>query len=283
MANIAVVTDSTAYLPKELLDKYQIRTVCLRIHWEDETYLDGIDITPEEFYDRLVKSDTIPTTSQTPVFDFLQIFEELAENHEGIIVPLISSGISGTVASALAAKEEFNKIPVEIIDTKTTAGGLAMITLAAARAVEQGASFDEAVRIARQVADNIELNFFVDTLEFLHKGGRIGGASRYFGTALQIKPILHLDKEGKIDALERVRTKSKALKRLISLTQENANGSKVNVSVMHAVSPDEAEKIRQQLESLLDCQEIFVTELSPVIGTHSGPGVIAVAVYPIQE
>jgi DegV family protein with EDD domain len=209
------------------------------------------------------------------------LFEELAKDHEGIIVPLIYSGISGTVASALAAKEEFDKIPVEIIDTKSAAGGLAMITLAAARAVEQGASFGDAVKIARQVSKNLDLYFVVDTLEFLHKGGRIGGASRYFGSALQIKPILHLNERGTIDALERVRTKGKALKRLIDLAQEKANGSKVCVSIMHSVAPEEADQIHQQIDSLIDCEEIFTVEISPVIGTHIGPGTVGVAIYPL--
>jgi DegV family protein with EDD domain len=281
MSNIAVVTDSTAYLPQELLDKYQIKTLPLRIHWDDETYLDGIDLSPEEFYSRLSKSSTIPTTSQTPIYDFLKLFEELAESHAGIIVPLISSGISGTVASALAAKKEFDKIPVEIIDTKTTTGGQAMVTLAAARAVARGASFEEAVIIARQVVESLGTYFVVDTLEFLHKGGRIGGASRYFGTTLQIKPILHLDEEGKIGALERVRTKNKALKRLIELAQEKSNGSKVNVSIFHASAPEEANQVRQQIESQIDCQEALLVELSPVIGTHVGPGAIGVAIYPL--
>jgi DegV family protein with EDD domain len=281
MPNIAVVTDSTAYLPQDTLEKYQIRTLPLRVHWEDETYLDGIDLTPEDFYPRLINSSTIPTTSQTPVYDFLKLFEDLAEDHEGIIVPLISSGISGTVASALAAKEEFNKIPVEIIDTKSTAGGLAMVTLAAARAVERGDSFEDALQIARQVSKNLNLYFVVDTLEFLHKGGRIGGASRYLGTTLQIKPILHLNREGKIDALERVRTKSKALKRLIALAQEKANGNKVCVSIMHSVAPDEANHIHQQIETLMNCDEIFTVEISPVIGTHIGPGTVGVAIYPL--
>jgi DegV family protein with EDD domain len=281
MPNIAVVTDSTAYLPQELLDKYHIRTLPLRIHWDDDTYLDGIDLTPEEFYSRLSESSTIPTTSQTPMYDFLELFEELAESHEGIIVPLISSGISGTIASALAAKQEFDKIPVEIIDTRSTSGGQAMVTLAAARAVAQGASFEEAVQIARKAVENIELYFVVDTLEFLHKGGRIGGASRYFGTALQIKPILYLDEEGKISALERVRTKGKARKRLIELAQDKSNGSKVNVSILHAAAPEEANQVRQQIESLVKCQEVFTIELSPVIGTHVGPGTIGVAIYPL--
>jgi DegV family protein with EDD domain len=279
MTKIAIVTDSTAYLPTELVEKYQIRVLPLRIHWEDETYLDGIDLTPEIFYPRLEQSKLLPTTSQTPMYDFLTLFNQLAEEHEGIILPLISSGISGTIASALAAQEEFNKIPVAVIDTKSTAAAQALVVLAAAHTLEQGGSFEQAVAAARKAAEDIDTYFVVDTLKYLHKGGRIGGASRYFGTTLQIKPILFFNQDGKIDALERVRTKGKALKRLVDLAQEKANGSKVSVGIMHSVAPQEAERVRQEIETRIECNEVITVELSPVIGTHVGPGTIGVAVY----
>ena len=279
MSKIAIVTDSTAYLPQDLVKKYRIKTLPLRINWGEETFLDGVDITPQEFYPRLAESSRLPTTSQIPMFDFLQLFEELAADYQGIVVPLISSGISGTIASALAARAEFNKVPVEVMDTKSTAAAQAMVTLAAARAAESGSSFEEVVRAARAAADDTETYFVVDTLEYLHKGGRIGGAARYFGTTLQIKPILFFNEEGKIDALERVRTKKKALKRLIALALEKANGGKVNLGIMHSVAPDEADLVRRELESLLDCEEVITVELSPVIGTHVGPGTVGVAIY----
>ena len=278
MSKIAIVTDSTAYLPPELVEKYQIYILPLRIHWEDETYLDGKDLTPETFYPKLSQANTLPTTSQTPMYDFLTLFQQLAEEHEAIIVPLISSGISGTIASALAAKAEFNHIPVEVIDTKSTGAAQALVVIAAAQAVESGASFAEAVDAAQQAVDTMDTYFVVDTLKFLHKGGRIGGASRYFGTTLQIKPILFMN-EGKIDALERVRTKSKALDRLVHIAQEKANGGKVSVGIMHSVAPEEAERVRSEILSTMDCEEVITVELSPVLGTHVGPGTVGVAVY----
>ena len=212
------------------------------------------------------------------MYDFLTLFQQLAKEHEAIIVPLISSGISGTIASALAAKAEFNQIPVEVIDTRSTGAAQALVVIAAAQAVERGASFAEAVDAAQQVVDKMGTYFVVDTLKFLHKGGRIGGASRYFGTTMQIKPILFMN-EGKIDALERVRTKGKALDRLVNIAQEQANGSKVSVGIMHSVAPEEAERVRSEILSTMDCEEVITVELSPVLGTHVGPGTVGVAVY----
>lgn len=281
MSKTAIITDSTAYIPQELVEKYQIKVLPLQINWEDETFKDGIDMTPTIFYPRLAESKTLPTTSQTPMFDFLQAYEELAEDHDGIVVILISSGISGTIASALAAQAEFDKVPVEVIDTGSTGAAQALVTLATARAAENGSSFEEVVQTARAIVEKSDTYFVVDTLEYLHKGGRIGGASRYFGSALQIKPVLYFNEEGKIDALERVRTKKKALHRLVELAQEKANGGKVYLGLMHSIAPDEVEQVRLELESLLDCEEILTFELSPVIGTHVGPGTIGVAVYPV--
>ena len=151
MAKIAILTDSTANLPKEWVEQNNVRGIPLKIHWGYETSLDGIDITPNEFYTRLTHSRSLPTTSQPSIEDFLQAFESLADQADSIIVPLISSGISGTVASAQAAVRQFTRMPVEIVDTRVTSAGQALVTLAVARAVAQGKSLQE----VRQAADEI--------------------------------------------------------------------------------------------------------------------------------
>ncbi len=280
MNNIAILTDSTANLPAEWVEQYSIRVIPLKIHWENETYLDGIDLTPEEFYMRLSKSKQLPTTSQPSIQDFLKAFENLAnEGANGIVVPLISSGISGTMDSALTAARLFTRVPVEIIDTRITSMGQVMIILASARAAEQGASLQEVRQAAEEVIKRLHVFFAVDTLEYLHRGGRINGASRYFGTALDIKPILFFNSEGKIDALERVRTKKKALQRLIALAEQQANGRPVHVGIVHANVPQAVQGFRSEVEKRLNCKEIFTVEFSPVIGIHVGPGTIGVALY----
>jgi DegV family protein with EDD domain len=280
MNNIAILTDSTANLPAEWVEQYAIRVIPLKIHWGNETYLDGIDLTPEEFYMRLSNSKHLPTTTQPSIQDFLMAFENIAdEGAAGIVVPLISSGISGTVASAQAAARQFTRVPVEIIDTQITSIGQVMIILASARAAKQGASLQEVRLAAEEVVKRLHVFFAVDTLEYLHRGGRINGASRYLGTALDIKPILFFNSEGKIDALERVRTKRKALQRLIALAEQQANGGPVHVGIVHANVPQAAQRFRDEVEKRLKCKEIFTVEFSPVISVHVGPGTIGIALY----
>ncbi len=281
MAKIAIITDSTAYLEKEYVKKHSIRVIPLNLHWDGDTFKDGVDISPDQFYDRLKTSSTIPSTSQPTYGEFEVIFKEYAPNYDGIIVALISSGISGTVDSALMAQKSFKDIPVEIIDTKTAAAGLVLVVKAIVAAVENGKSVGEAADLARTIADSMGTFFMVDTLKYLHKGGRIGGASRYFGTALNIKPILSLNEEGKIDALEKVRTKKKAVSRLLELASEKAAGKKCHIAIMHAQALKEAETMREELQQKLDCNEIGIYNLSPVIGTHVGPGTLGISVHSI--
>ena len=280
MSKIAIVTDSTAYLPKTFIDQHNIQVVPLKIHWNEVTYKDGIDITPSVFYKKLEKSSTLPTTSQPPIDEFLQVYEKLATDHDGIIVSLISSGISGTVSSATTAASNFSKVPVEVIDTHSTSAGLAMVVKAIAQAVSDGKNLIEVKQYAEAVVDQLSLLFAVDTLEYLHKGGRIGGASRYLGAALSVKPILYLNDQGKIDALERVRTKKKVIERIIELAVEKAAGNPVHVGIMHANAPEEAAYIQNQLLYQLECKESGLYEISPVIGTHVGPGAVGLGIYP---
>ena len=278
MTKIAIVTDSTAYLPKAFIESNNIKVIPLKIHWDDDDFEDGVNITPTQFYERLEKSSTIPTTSQPTAEEFLRIFEELAPHCDGIIVPLISSGISGTVASAQAAVSMFSQVPVEVIDSRSTAAGLALVVTAIAKAVSDGNSLKEIRQLAEDIVKRLNLFFVVDTLKYLHKGGRIGGASRYLGTMLSIKPILYIN--GTIDALEKVRTKKKAIERLIDLAVGKAAGKPAHVGVMHANALEEVKNLREQLLEKLDCKQIEIYDISPVIGTHVGPGALGVAVYP---
>jgi len=178
MPKIAIVTDSTASLPEAWVEQHNIRVIPLKIHWGDETFLDGVDLKPDEFYKRLPQSKTLPTTSQPSVIDFLQVFESLAEQADSILALLISSGISGAVASAQAAALQFNRVPVEIIDTQITSMRQVLILLAAARALEQGKSLHEVKQTAEEIVPRLHTFFAVDTLEYLHRGGRINTATR---------------------------------------------------------------------------------------------------------
>jgi DegV family protein with EDD domain len=256
-----------------------VHVVPLKVHWGDESYRDGVDITVDEFYKKLSQSKVLPTTSQPSVQDFLQVFESVADQADAIIAPLISSGISGTVATAQLAVSEFTRIPVEIVDTHITSMGQVLIILAIARALEQGKSLQEVKQIAEDIARRLHVYFAVDTLEYLHRGGRINTASRYLGTVLAVKPILYFNEEGKIDALERVRTSRKALQRLLELAEEHAGGQPVHVGIVHANAPDAVREFQAEVESRLKCKEIFTVDCSPNIAVHVGPGTIGIALY----
>jgi DegV family protein with EDD domain len=188
MSRIAVVTDSTAYLPPELVAQYGIHVMPQQLIWGDETFLDGVAIDPPTFYERLSRSGDIPTTSQVPVGGFADLFAEVARSTDGIVGVFISTELSGTVASALAAQELLPDLPIEVVDSRSTTMGLGFVALAAARAAAEGKGLAEVAATARELVPRVNVLFIVETLEYLHRGGRIGGASRLLGSALYRTP-----------------------------------------------------------------------------------------------
>lgn len=279
MAKISFVTDSTAYLSDDFVKKNKITVIPLNLHWDEDVYKDNVDITAQAFYEKLEKSDSMPSTSQPSAGEFLEAYKSAAKGADALVSLVISSGISGTYNSAILAKNEFTEVPVEVIDSKVTSAGLVFMLKAMIAKAEKGAKVDELVKTAEEVLDTMAIYFVVDTLKYLHKGGRIGGASAFLGSALDLKPILYLNQEGKIDALEKVRTKKKAVKRLVDVAVEKAGGKKAYVGVLHANAPQEAEALKAELASQIDCVEIDIHPISPVIGTHTGPGTLGVVVH----
>ena len=279
MAKIAIITDSTAYLSPDTVKRYGIHVLPLKIHWVGETFRDNVDIHPETFYEDLEQTEWLPTTSQPSMQEFYNLFEEIAPDVDAILVILISSGISGTVGSAMSAAQEFSSVPVEVIDSHLTSVGLALVVKKAAQMIETGVDLGEIVRQVRITAASVKTYFVVDTLKYLHKGGRIGGASRYVGTALKIKPILTLTPDGRIDALEKVRTKKKALQRVIRIANKIAGKGKIIGGVVHANDPEMANHFEEMVRESLTVKELGLYELSPVIGTHVGPGTLGLAFY----
>ena len=277
MTRVAVITDSSAYLPPKLVDQYGIHVIPLTVLWGSETLRDGVDITPAEFLQRLAKDPIHPTTTQPNPEDFTVIYERLAKEYDAIVAALISTDLSGTVNSAQSAASDFNRVPVRIIDSRMTSMGLGFVALAAARPAAQGKPLEEVEEAARSAVARVKVLFVVDTLEYLHKGGRIGGASRFLGTALSLKPLLHLN-EGRVDALEKVRTKGKAVNRMLDLAAQYADGRPVRASVIHAGVPEEAEALKSQVAEHLECLELHITMLSPAISIHTGPGTLGLAV-----
>ena len=277
MNQVTIVTDSTAYLPPSIIDEFNIKVIPLSVIWDGESYADNVDITPKEFYTRLEKSDTMPSTSQPSAAVFKDCFQELIDKGKDVIAILISSGISGTVNSATQAQQEIGSDRIVVIDSKTAAMATGLIVIAAARKAAQGASLAEVAETAIQAQEHTGVVFAVDTLEFLHKGGRIGGAKKFLGSMLNIKPILEMN-EGKIDSVDQVRTQKRALERLITLVQEKSNDQKpLRLAIFHSNVPKLAESLLKDAEAALSPEETFLSELSPVIGTHVGPGTLAIA------
>jgi DegV family protein with EDD domain len=277
MSRIAFVTDSTAYIPKELVDKYEIYVAPQISIWGEESYLDGIDIQPAEFYERLSSAKVMPTTSQATVAYFHKIFEPLVEEGRPILAILISDLLSGTLQSAIQAKEMFPGATIELVNSKSAAMELGFQVLAAIRAAEAGKSFEETVALAESAKNNTGVYFVVDTLEFLHRGGRIGGAQRLIGTALSLKPLLYV-LEGRIEPFESVRTKKKAFARLLEVVeQEVAGKNNIRLASLHAAAEEDAAYLLEEASKRLNPIETLISEVSPAVGTHVGPGTVGIA------
>jgi DegV family protein with EDD domain len=277
MSKVAIVTDSSTNIPAEIVKEHDLHIVPLTVIWGDENYYDGVDITTSEFYNRLEKAKVMPSTSQPSVADFEVLFRSLHEKGHEILAILISEDLSGTISSATQAKKLLPEAKIEIVNSKSIAMALGFPVLKTAKAARGGASLAECKRIAEEACPKTGVIFVVETLEFLHRGGRIGGAKRFVGTLLNVKPILALE-DGKVESLDSVRTDKKALARLIELIEERTKGKKnVRLATLHGNNPDTAKSILEEASKKINPVETVFSEVSPVVGTHTGPGVVGLA------
>jgi DegV family protein with EDD domain len=277
MKPVAIITDSSAYLPDELIKELNIHVVPLTLHWDDQIYRDGEDIRAEEFYERLAQSDSIPTTSQVTVAEFTGLFQRLLEQDMAVFAMLISSGISGTVESALQAQSDFRGAPLEIMDTRLVSMALGFMVLCVARAAKEGASLAECKALAEELYPKIGVYFTVDTLKYLNKGGRINTAKRLLGSALNIKPIMAIQ-DGKIELIESVISRKKAITRMLQLVERDIAGrAPVRIATFHAAAESDNQVLLQEAMARLSPVETITTFVSPVIGTHTGPGTLSIA------
>lgn len=283
MSSIAIVADSTAGLAPEFAEQHNVRIVPLYLKIGDTTYRDGLDITVDEFYSRLPKCDPLPVTSQPSAGDFVAAYRDLVEGGAtGIISIHISSALSGTVNSAKVAADEFPGTSVEIVDTLTVAAAHQLVVEATVAAVESGASLEEAVAAAQRAVGAVRIVFTVDTLEYLYKGGRIGGAAALLGSVLQFKPLLYFA-EGKIDALERVRTSKRALRRIVEVMAEWMGSEEpLQAVVMHAACRDRADALAEVLPQHLKAVNVQIVDVPAVLGVHGGNGTLGLACCPVS-
>ncbi|TMC37631.1 MAG: DegV family protein [Chloroflexi bacterium] len=274
---VAIVTDSTADLPSQLVKARGITVVPLTLNFEGRSLLDGVEIRPSEFYRRLPNATTHPTTSQPSPGRFAETYAQLLHDHAEIVSIHISEKLSGTYASAVQGAEMTDAKRVHVIDSELVSMSLGLLTLAATEVASRGGGAESVAARVTEMREHVQTYFSVATLEFLRRGGRIGRASALLGSVLQVKPVLCI-RDGLVTPLERVRTFDRALNRIVELTREVDRGKGLCVIVGHADAEADAERVARELEPV--AETLMIQPLGPVVGAHAGPGVVGVGCYP---
>jgi DegV family protein with EDD domain len=284
MGKIRIVTDSTADIPLAVREELGIIMVPLKVHFANDTFLDSLTIQSDEFYEKLVQSPVLPTTSQPSPVDFLEIYKTLlVEPGVEIISIHLSAAMSGTYQSAVLAKSLLDQPEqLTIVDSKSASYGIGMLAVRAARAAQEGKTVEEILELVESIRQQTKLYFAVGTLEFLQKGGRIGKASALFGALLNIKPILTIDAEGEVAPIDKVRGQKKAMNRIVELIKQDYEGKPLDIMVAHGKAPELADELGGMVKEHFDVKRYGITSVGPVIGTHVGPGVTAVFVCPAE-
>jgi fatty acid kinase fatty acid binding subunit len=281
-ATVAVVCDTTAYLPLSIVAAEGLHLVSLYVNWADGSERESEMESFDTFYERLRSAKQLPTTSQPSIGDFLAAYEPLLQQGKEVVSIHISGGLSGTVESARQAQEQLAERGlgerVTVIDSESGCGGLGLVAVAAARAAKNGADRDQVVERATDARRSLKMWFAVDTLEYLRRGGRIGAASAWLGTALKIKPILTVESE--IMPIERVRTGARALRRLIDYAEQRQSDGADLWVVQHIQAHEEANQLAAEAEKIMGVPPFWISEVGPVIGTHIGPGLLGIGGVP---
>ena len=274
--SVKIVTDSTSDLPKEVAEELGITVVPLNVHFNLDTFKDGVDMQADQFYHRLLTSPALPKTSAPSPGLFLEYYKKLAQESQEIVSIHISSKLSGTCEAALAAKQDMaDTCRIEVIDSKSASMGVGLVAIAAAKAAREGASMDEVIELTQDSVNGIHLTAALDTLEFLQKGGRIGKASAWLGSILSIKPIISIA-EGEVIPLERVRTHTKAVARMYQLLEEHLPAREL--AVIYSTDAEEANRAVAHVKEMSPQQSVYLARFGPVLGTYVGPdslGIIA--------
>ena len=288
MPQTSVVTDSTAYLPPEMVAGNSIGIVSLYVNFGGDRTERETDLVADldKFYDEIRSAEQWPTTSQPSVGDFVEAYEPLLADGGEIVSIHISEGISGTCDSARQAAEMLERDGkggerIRVVNSQSAAGGMGLIVLGAARVAQQGAGGEAVAARAEQVREGLRMWFAVDTLEFLKRSGRIGAASAWIGSTLKIKPILTLEQE--ITPVERVRTSGRAFERMVAYAEERHDANADAWVVQHIQSHDEAQRLADRCRQVFESDPVFVSEIGPVLGVHTGPGLLGVGGVPVQS
>lgn len=285
MTNVIIVTDSTADIPADLTKELGIHVVPLKIHFGEDSYEDGVDLSAGEFYEKLSKESVMPTTSQPTPNQFEEVYRSLyKEENKDIISIHLSSKMSGTFQSAYIAQQTIGEeIPLEVVDSKRASYALGVIAVEAAQLAAAGSAKAEIMERINEMLQETKVYFMVDTLEYLKKNGRIGKASALMGSLLKIKPILSLTEEGEVYPFEKVRGSKKAEQRILAELTKQFNGKPLHVGISHAEAEKEADQFMSKIREQFDLQQEVITNIGPVIGAHVGPGTLSIAVSPVKR
>ena len=276
MSKIAIVTDSTAYIPQSVREEQGITMVPLNVVFGGESYKEEVEITTSDFYEMMKNADQLPTTSQPAIGVFGNEFERLAKDYDQIISIHLSSQISGTYQAAVVAGDMVEGVEVFAFDSEISCMPQGYYVLEAARLAKEGKTAPEIIDRLNEMKQNIRAYFMADDLSHLHRGGRLNGAQLFVGSLLQVKPVLHFEK-GKIVPFEKVRTAKKALNRIFSLLDEDASqGNPIHIVVIHANREEKAEQIASDIKEKYPHAKVTVSYFGPVIGTHLGEGSLGV-------
>jgi DegV family protein with EDD domain len=280
MPRIAIVTDSVACLSPEQVKKYNIYVAPVQITWDRVTYRDGITITPEEFYKRLRTSKTLPTTSSAIQGEFMQIYEQLKGKVDGIVTLVLSGSLGACLDSAKNAREIVNSPNTEIVDTRTAMSSQAFIVLEAAKASASGASIAEVVAAANAAIPKTGVFWAMDTLEYLRKGGRISLPQSLMASWLHVKPITSIE-DGKVKPLAKTISKARAIEKALAILHDRVGNyhGRLHLAIVHGDVPEEADRLETVLSERFEYCELLRSEITPVIGTHVGPGAIGLGYY----
>ncbi|MGI6684176.1 MAG: DegV family protein [Bacillota bacterium] len=277
---IALVTDSTSDLSSEFIEKHNIHVLPLKVVYQDREYLDRVEINPNEVYEGLAKE--VPSTSMPSVGEVTELFSKLIrEGYQQILSIHISSGLSGTINSVRLAAANFPSVNIEVIDSRSISMGIGVLVEEAANFIKKGMNLPSVVEKIREIRENLSVIFVVKTLEYLKRGGRIGYVSAAMGSLLDLKPVIAVNEEGKYFTLAKVRGRKKSLDKIIEVVKEAAEKNFLKLTVMHGDAKEEAKYIFDELKKIKRIKEIGFGEVGPVIGVHTGPGVVGLVFYPV--
>ncbi|MHB8074838.1 DegV family protein [Desulfosporosinus fructosivorans] len=277
---IAIVTDSTSDLAPEMIKEFGIEIIPLHVVYKDREYLDGVNITPDEVYKNM--DIEVPTTSLPSPSEISDLFNRLREAHFTHVLTMhISSGLSGTYETVCQVAQEYKEMVIEVLDSKALSMGLGFPILEAARKLQTSKDFQEVIHVAKTVSQHTKLYFVLSTLEYLKRGGRIGYVSGTIGELLNIKPIISINPEGKYITTAKVRGREQSLKKLYDILIESTQNGRYNVAIVHGGAEQEARKMWQKAHELPNIEDLLFNQIGPVMGVHTGPGLVGIIISPV--